>query len=145
MEYVVFSVGAEDFAVPITQVKEVLRVPEITPLPGAPESIDGVVTVRNRSVAVIQLQKRFGVAQQADFSQVMIVAFQGMVFGLVVDRVTGIVDIEAKGVDSAPEGKFISGIAHREGRTILMLDVHRLFNPQELNQLRNSDQPKETP
>lgn len=144
MEHIVFSVGAEEYAVPITQVKEVQHAPQIISLPGAPASIDGVVNVRNHSVAVIQLQKRFGLAPQEGQGQVVVIALQGIVFGVVVDRVSGIVDLETKTVDSAPEGKFVSGIAHHQGRTIFMLDTRRLLDPQELGRLRSNEQPKES-
>jgi purine-binding chemotaxis protein CheW len=143
MDCVVFSVGTEEFAISITHVKEVQRIPQITVFPGAPESIDGVVTVRNHSVAVIQLQKRLGVAANPGQGQVVVVAHKGMVFGLVVDRVSGIVEIASSAVDTAPAvlggdvgQKLVTGIAHIGSRNILMLDVAMLMNVEELSKLR---------
>jgi purine-binding chemotaxis protein CheW len=55
-----FRVGRETYGVPITSIREIVRVPEITTVPDAPEYIEGVINLRGKIVSVMDLRKRFG-------------------------------------------------------------------------------------
>src|SRR5579885_2286703 len=55
-----FKVGRESYGVPITALHEIVRVPEITAVPEAPDYIEGVINLRGKIVSVIDLRKRFG-------------------------------------------------------------------------------------
>ena len=55
-----FKVGRETYGVPITSLHEIVRVPEITAVPDAPDYIEGVINLRGKIVSVIDLRKRFG-------------------------------------------------------------------------------------
>ena len=58
-----FQVGRETYGVPITSLHEIVRVPEITAVPDAPEYLEGVINLRGKIVSVIDLRKRFGEKQ----------------------------------------------------------------------------------
>ena len=60
-----FRVGRETYGVPITSLHEIVRVPEITAVPDAPEYLEGVINLRGKIVSVIDLRKRFGDKQAA--------------------------------------------------------------------------------
>ena len=55
-----FQLGNETYGVPITSLHEIVRVPEITAVPDAPDYIEGVINLRGKIVSVIDLRKRFG-------------------------------------------------------------------------------------
>ena len=55
-----FRVGRETYGVPITALHEIVRVPEITAVPDAPDYLEGVINLRGKIVSVIDLRKRFG-------------------------------------------------------------------------------------
>ena len=55
-----FQVGRETYGVPITSLHEIVRVPEITAVPDAPDYMEGVINLRGKIVSVIDLRKRFG-------------------------------------------------------------------------------------
>ena len=55
-----FRVGRETFGVPISLVHEIVRVPDITAVPEAPDCIEGVINLRGKIVSVVDLRKRFG-------------------------------------------------------------------------------------
>ena len=55
-----FQVGRETYGVPISALHEIVRVPEITAVPDAPDYIEGVINLRGKIVSVIDLRKRFG-------------------------------------------------------------------------------------
>ena len=55
-----FQVGRETYGVPIAALHEIVRVPEITAVPDAPEFVEGVINLRGKIVSVIDLRKRLG-------------------------------------------------------------------------------------
>ena len=55
-----FQVGRETYGVPITSLHEIVRVPEITAVPDAPDYVEGVINLRGKIVSVIDLRKRLG-------------------------------------------------------------------------------------
>ena len=59
---VCFRIGAETFGVPISAVKEIVRVQAITKVPGTPEFMPGVVNLRGRILSVVDLGHRLGLA-----------------------------------------------------------------------------------
>ena len=60
MQIVGFRIGTETFGLPIALVREIVRVPKITPVPNAPDFVEGVINLRGRIISVIDLRKRFG-------------------------------------------------------------------------------------
>ncbi|HUQ49668.1 MAG TPA: chemotaxis protein CheW, partial [Terriglobales bacterium] len=54
-----FRIGRETFGVPINMVHEIVRVPDITAVPDAPEYIEGVINLRGKIVSIVDLRKRF--------------------------------------------------------------------------------------
>ena len=60
LQVVGFRIGRETFGLPISIVREIVRVPEITSVPNAPDYIEGVINLRGRIIPVVDLRKRFG-------------------------------------------------------------------------------------
>ena len=60
LQIVGFRIGRETFGLPIAMVREIVRVPEITAVPNAPDYIEGVINLRGRIIPVVDLRKRFG-------------------------------------------------------------------------------------
>src|ERR1700733_14119343 len=60
IQIVGFRIGRETFGLPISTVREIVRVPEITSMPNAPDYIEGVINLRGRIIPVVGLRKRFG-------------------------------------------------------------------------------------
>jgi len=62
LQIVGLRIGRETLGLPISLVREIVRVPEITPVPNAPDHIEGVINLRGKIIAVVDLSKRFGEA-----------------------------------------------------------------------------------
>jgi len=82
-----FQVGNETYGVPITALHEIVRVPEITAVPDAPEYMEGVINLRGKIVSVIDLRKRFGIKETglSRRNRILVVEFNGRLSGLIVD------------------------------------------------------------
>ena len=63
LQVVGFRIGNETYGVRIGAVREIVRVPEITSVPNAPDTIEGVINLRGKIIPVMDLRKRFNLAE----------------------------------------------------------------------------------
>ena len=150
LHVVVFTLANECFALPVMQVREILRMQDITPLPKAPPFVTGVVTVRGRVLAVVDVRKRFELeeAQQSEARRIIIVRLPKVLVGLIVDGVEAVIAVPRETIQEAPEvvsgllGKqYLSGIAQVGTRLILFLNVVAVFSEDEVQQLAQAKAP----
>jgi len=147
-----FKVGRETYGVPITSLHEIVRVPEITAVPDAPDYLEGVINLRGKIVSVMDLRKRFG-DQQATLrkqNRILVVEHAGRLAGLIVDSASEVLKIPAEAVDPPPavfqEGGLncVTGLAKVAGRLVVLLDMSKLLAPGSL-QVKPDNSEKKTP
>ena len=99
-----FQVGRETYGVPITSLHEIVRVPEITAVPDAPDYLEGVINLRGKIVSVMDLRKRFGEKQTTLKRQnrILVVEHSGRLAGLIVDSASEVLKIPADDVEAPP-------------------------------------------
>lgn len=142
MEHVIFNISGTEFGIPVSQIREVLKRPPLGPLPQAPHFIEGVITLRRHSIAVVDLKKRlYAVAANDEHTlpeYVIIVRIDKIIIGLLVDQIVGFLVIRKSQIDTAAalvgnylDDKVVSGIAHVGERTILLLNLDTLFGTEE--------------
>lgn len=131
-----FQVGRETYGVPITSLHEIVRVPEITAVPDAPEYMEGVINLRGKIVSVIDLRKRLG-EKKVTFgrrNRILVVEHNGRLAGLIVDSASEVLKIPASDVEASPttlqEGRAncVTGLGKCKGRLIVLLDMTRLLD-----------------
>ena len=126
-----FHVGRETYGVPITSLHEIVRVPEITAVPDAPDYLEGVINLRGKIVSVMDLRKRFGDKQATikKSNRILVVEHSGRLAGLIVDSAREFITIPAEAIQPPPEsmaatsGRYLRGVADLGGRIILLLDI----------------------
>jgi purine-binding chemotaxis protein CheW len=130
-----FQVGRETYGVPITSLHEIVRVPEITAVPDAPEYIEGVINLRGKIVSVIDLRKRFGLEHVAPARQnrILVLEHHGRLSGLIVDAASEVIKIPAADVEPSPTVfqesglNCVTGLGKYQGRLIVLLDMAKLL------------------
>ena len=135
-----FQVGRETYGVPITSLHEIVRVPEITAVPDAPDYLEGVINLRGKIVSVMDLRKRFGQKQATLKKQnrILVVEHQGRLAGLIVDSASEVLKISADAVEAPPaafqEGGLncVTGLGKVAGRLVVLLDMSKLLAPGSL-------------
>jgi purine-binding chemotaxis protein CheW len=144
-QYVVFTLAGAFYAIPVNLVREVLRMPTITPLPDAPGFIAGAISVRGRVLAVVDLHVRFGLAPPpAPTSQrVLVVQIPEGWVGLIVDGVEEVRAIDADAIEPVPlhevmpNSPHLAGIIRGPEGLILVIQPRSLFNDQQQTQLKS--------
>lgn len=134
LQLVCVRAGAEEYGIDIMRVKEVVSPLPITRVVDAPPFLEGIVELRGRFVAIMDLRKRLGVAADPVTSRhrYVIVELDGRALGLVVDAVTEVRRFErgrmAPLEQAAPgAGRLLTGAIGHDGGVVLVLDVDRLL------------------
>lgn len=138
LQFVVFRVGPQEFALDIFQVERILRYEKPASLPKAPEYLEGVVQYGEGVVPVIDLRKRLGVpATFKEETRVMILQLEAHRVGVVVDQVLEVLRVDAPAIAAPPPmvrglaAAYISGIISRQSRMIVVLNAAKLFTSKE--------------
>jgi purine-binding chemotaxis protein CheW len=135
-----FRVGRETYGVPITSLHEIVRVPEITAVPDAPDYLEGVINLRGKIVSVIDLRKRFGQRSAVidRRSRILVVEHRGRLAGMIVDSASEVLKIPESEIEAAPammqEGGLdcVTGLGKYKGRLIILLDISKILAAREL-------------
>ena len=140
-EVLVFEVGGQRYALPTADVCELVRAVAITPVPGAPAVIEGVVDVRGRVLPVLDVRARFRLPAKAlDPSDHFIVASAGT-RGVIlrVDRATHLALLDEASVQSpqtqGPGAAYLAGVARLEGGLVLIHDLTTFLSSAEADSL----------
>jgi purine-binding chemotaxis protein CheW len=127
-----FRLGAEAYALPVNDVREVLKIRTLTPVPNAPPYILGVTALRGTVLPVIDLCVRFGLTPGArdEKSRIIVVNSEQEDVGLVVDRVTGVLRTMSDAIKSTPENveqgaAFLRGIVRKDEQLYILLDLEK--------------------
>ena len=130
MEVLVFTVGSREYALPVEDVIEVVRMVAVTPLPDAPSSVMGVINMRGHVIPVIDLRSRLGFpAHEPDLSTpIVVVGWGEAAAGLVADGTSEVLTLRSDAVEAShpSRAQAVSGMAHEGDRLILLLDARRL-------------------
>jgi purine-binding chemotaxis protein CheW len=137
LEVLLFSLDEVRCALALDAVEKVVHSAEITPLPGAPEIVPGVVNVSGRIIPVMDTRKRFGLPERGlRLSDRFIIARTSLrPVALIVDSVTGIRMIEADEYAAAgkdlPSVPYIQGAARTDSGIIIIYDLDRFLSIEE--------------
>ncbi|MGM0653593.1 MAG: chemotaxis protein CheW [Bacillota bacterium] len=139
VQLVVFVMETEEFACSINNVREVLKMIKVTPLPRSLDFVEGVINMRGEVIPVIDLRKRFGLpdAERTDNSRIIIVEVEERMVGLIVDSVSEVISLSSEQIQEAPSqvagGKtdLITGVGKVDDRMLIILDLNRILTSEE--------------
>lgn len=139
LQLVTFNLGEEEFGVDILNVKEIIRMMEITKVPKSPEFVDGVINLRGHVIPIIDLRKRFSmVTREHDKNtRISVVELGDSVVGFVVDSVHEVLRIPSGTVEPPPpvvagiDADYISGVGKLDDRLLILLEPQKLLSLEE--------------
>ena len=132
-QLVVFQLGEESFGIDIFRVNEIIRLKEITPLPGTESHVKGLINLRGKTIAVIDLRLRLGMpaTDSTEASRIIIVNVGTENIGVVVDAVTEVLNLAQSDLQPTPDlvselkTEFIWSLAKRHDRILTLLNLDR--------------------
>ncbi len=138
-QWVTFFLENEKYGVPVEQVMEVLRFTDITPVPGAPAAVMGIINLRGNVVTVLDTRKKFGLPSRTpdDSTRIVVTTINEHVIGILVDNVSDVMWLRASEMEATPNtsgdesARFIQGVASRDGELLILVDLLKLFAEDE--------------
>ncbi|MCQ8103975.1 chemotaxis protein CheW [Methylomonas sp. SURF-2] len=149
-QYLTFVLGGEVYALGILNIKEIIDYGDLTEVPMMPACVRGVINLRGSVVPVVDLFARFGkgsskIAKRTGIIIVETSAGDGdsanQDIGIIVDAVNEVVDIDRRDIEPPPSfgtgirPDFISGMAKRNGRFVILLNIDRVLSVDEMTRL----------
>lgn len=146
-KYLFFSLKGQEYGIDILNIREIIGLMPITPLPDTPGFIKGVINLRGRVIPVMDLRLRLDLgAGETDERTCIIVAetndSQGAVLaGMIVDAVSEVLFIEGTEVEDSlddfikVEGKYVQGLAKTSQGLKTLLNIEYVIPAQELTNL----------
>lgn len=134
MKIVTFFLENEEYGIPIVKVQEIRRIDQIIRVPNAPHFIRGVMNLRGRILPVVDLKERLniGCTSLTDETRIVVIEQQPRVLGLLVDRVSQVMNIVSNQIEEVPEGMVsvhensIKGVGKVDDRMVMLLDLDRI-------------------
>ncbi|WP_323846761.1 chemotaxis protein CheW [Microbulbifer magnicolonia] len=139
-EFLVFSLGEEEYAIDILKVQEIRGYDNVTRIANAPDFIKGVANLRGVIVPIVDLRIKFRLsrAEYDEQTVVIVVNIAGRVVGIVVDRVSDVMTLGGEQIKPAPEFgvglplDYIDGLGNLEERMLVLVNIEKLLTSEEM-------------
>jgi purine-binding chemotaxis protein CheW len=142
--FIEFSLGNEDYAIPLLMVREVISVPDTTPIPKSPTHFLGIMNLRGQVISVVDLRKKMKVETRKDKEEaVIIVDIGGMNIGVVVDSINKVLAFSSDNVSEMPEidsqvnTQYIFGVYKKDTSLTVLLDIAKVLDLQDMEAIQS--------
>ena len=139
-QLVIFELAGGSYGLDIQSVREINRLIDVTPIPKAPEFVEGIINLRGTIIPVVDLAMRFGLeatARSKD-TRIVVIESEGHTLGMKVDEVSEVLRIKTDEIDAAVnmtttgiDADFVEGVGKVDDRLILILNPDKLFTAEE--------------
>lgn len=131
-QLVVFSLGEEEYALPITQVQEIIRFTEPRPVASEANWLRGVISLRGKIIPVCDLAARLGFGGDAagdGRANIVVVETEGGTAGVIVGDVEEVLTVDESQLEPIPSAtaEFIEAVVKIEDRLVVLLDATAIF------------------
>jgi purine-binding chemotaxis protein CheW len=132
LQLVVFSLGEEEYALPITHVQEIIRYTEPRSVASRTPWVKGVISLRGKIVPVYDLASRLGLADSGTASKIVMVESGDQMAGVIVGDVEEVLTLTSADLDEVPAAgaACIQAIAKVGDRLVVLLDPAAIFAPE---------------
>lgn len=132
--FITFSLGVEEYAIPLLSVKELIAVSEITPLPFTPSYFLGLMNLRGQVISIIDLRLKLGIKPSASPENAIIICdLPTGLLGILVDSVNAVISPGAGAISEAPEihgrnADCVCGVFRDQEKLILLLALEKTLS-----------------
>ena len=135
IRWITFHLGKEIYGVEVKQVREILRINTILPVPGASDYVMGITNIRGNVVTVIDGRKRINLPEieHTDATRMIVLESGDEVAAIIVDNVEDVIDLPQSLLDSNPklkasqDSRYITGVVSYPEGLIIVLCAERFI------------------
>ena len=143
-KFLTFFLEDEEYGIEILKVQEIIGMMSVTPVPRTPSFVRGVINLRGQVIPIIDLRLKFGMPAiaQTEETCIIVVQAQGVEMGIIVDKVSEVLDIATEEIDPVPsfgatvDTAYILGIGKAAGNVKLLLHIDKVLSTDEVVDLR---------
>lgn len=135
--FMIFRLGNDAFAISLINVKEVIGVSNITPVPNSPPYFKGVLNLRDHVISVLDLGRKLKASETTSVERAIIILDLGSHnIGVLVDGVESVIEISQEMIQPSPnvgdrQSNYVSGVIRENERLILLLDINEALSLQK--------------
>lgn len=138
-KFLTFFINKEEYGIDIRYVTEIIGVQSITEVPDMPVYIKGVINLRGKVIPVMDVRLRFGLEERSydDRTCIVVINIEEQAVGLIVDRVSEVLDIPAGEIEPPPQlhlgkkGRLLLGMGKVDDGVKILLDAQKLLCEEE--------------
>ncbi|QLK62432.1 chemotaxis protein CheW [Enterobacteriaceae bacterium Kacie_13] len=139
-EYLVFTLGNEEYGIEILKVQEIRGYDRVTRIANSPDFIAGITNLRGVIVPIIDLRIKFQLdsAEINDQTVTIVLNLLDRVVGIVVDGVSDVLSLSAEQIKPAPDftatlsTQYLLGLGSLDDRMLILVDIEKLLNSEEM-------------
>ena len=150
-KYLIFRLGREEFGARVMQVREIMGLQEVTPVPHTPEFVKGVINLRGKVIPVVDLRLKFGLSPEPCTAHTCIIVVRMLrieeedgkeeesMMGIVVDEVVEVINLAASEIEDTPDfgtgvlTPWLLGVAKVREKVKILLDINRALHSKSLD------------
>jgi purine-binding chemotaxis protein CheW len=146
-QLVIFKIGNEAFGVDINQVREIIRIEEITGIPNTETYIDGVINLRGKIIVVLDLAKKLnlGKREKTKDTRIIVIEVDKNTIGMVVDNCNEVLHLSGDQIEPAPQiikskidSEYLEGVGILKDRLIILLNLTKVLGDKEIENIREA-------
>ncbi|QED47563.1 chemotaxis protein CheW [Cytobacillus dafuensis] len=144
IKLIVFQLNTKEYAIPVNQVRSIEKVEHITRVPHTDKFVKGVLNLRGVITPIIDLRSRFELDESSysDSTRVIIVGFNELEVGFIVDLANDVIDIPVNSIEPPPEvvgvkeAEYINGVAKIGKRLLILIDLEKILKIEERSSIQ---------
>jgi purine-binding chemotaxis protein CheW len=130
--YVLFQLGESEYAAPLDDVREIVRLDGLERLPAAQPPLAGLVVLRGSPLPVFDVRPILAAGAAPDVrGDVLVMTLDGDTVGVAVDRVQAVLPPDALPEADAPARAlpaYVVGVRRHDDGPVLLVDLRRLLD-----------------
>ena len=142
-----FVLGGEDYCIPVTQVKEVIRVPDVTRIPMSPAFVKGIFNLRGEILTVLDIREFFGLSEPEKItdSRIIVTDAPGYNVGILADSLEGTEDVTEDSIQEPLATlkqelrNYTKGQIQWQERIITLLDIEKVLRCDDIKRLQKGE------
>lgn len=142
-KYLTFLIDKQYYAFHINDVREIIEMQDITPVPEFPDYAKGIINIRGSLIPVIDVRLRF-CKNEMDYNErtcIIILNLKNIEVGFIVDTVDEVLDIDKEWISPVPRlsdistRRFIDGVGNTPKKIVMILNAQKMLNDEEIQNL----------
>ncbi|HCL55736.1 MAG TPA: chemotaxis protein CheW [Spirochaetia bacterium] len=144
-QFVTFLMSDELYGIDIFNTQEIIRLPDLTPIPNSLEYVEGIINLRGNIIPVINLEKKFHmVSGMKNKREIIIIRAFNSLLGIIVNKVFRVIQVEESEIAQPPsilsgiEEEYIKGVTRIDdnSKVVILLDIEKMFFEEEVKNLQ---------